>query len=145
MHKMPWTILAASLLAAALGCSNEAAKPLPKPKDEATRRAAQRDRIAADFKQVAEQYKKYNTDTKEPSSKEFWTYMDKQKELRPINMIIMEQQYNIQVPDGGSDMIAYETDPDFEKTRVVGMSDGTVNKALPEDDFQQLLKKGKKP
>jgi hypothetical protein len=143
MRQSCFCFLAVGLLSVALGCSNEAAKPLPKPKDEATRRAAHRENTAEDFKQIAAYYKKYCAETAKPTSEDFWAYFEKQKEARVLAQLIMEQQYAIQVPRGGTGIVGYETDPDLDKTRVVVMADGTVNKTMPEAEFQEAMKKGK--
>jgi hypothetical protein len=115
---------------------NKAAKPLPPPKDETTRRAAQRERIVEDFKQIANYYKAYCSETKEPNSAGFWAYLDGQKEARVISEYIKEQQYAIHVPSGGTGIIGFERDPDLDNTRVVVMADGSVNKAMTEAAFQ---------
>jgi hypothetical protein len=122
----------------ARGYLNKAAKPLPPPKDEATRRAAQRERIAEDFKQIAKYYKAYCSETKEPNSGGFWAYLNGQKDARMISAYIKEQQYAIQVPLGGTGIIGFERDRDLNNTRVVVMADGSVNKAMPEAEFQAI-------
>ena len=53
-----------------------------------------------------------------------------------------EGHYVIQVPPGGSGVLAYEKDMDYQNTRIVVMADGSVTKTMPEADFQAALKKG---
>ena len=122
----------------ALGCGNKNARPLPAPKDEATRRAAERERIAEDFKQIAQYYKAYCAETKEPTSGDFWKYLTRQQEAHTICEYIKEQQYAVQVPAGGTGIIAFERDRDLDDTRVVVMANGSVNKAMPEAEFRAV-------
>jgi hypothetical protein len=129
--------LSGSVLAT-LSYINRAAKPLPPPKDEATRRAAQQERIVEDFKQIANYYKAYCSETKMPTSGGFWAYIDGQKDARTISGYIKEQQYAICVPLGGTGIIGFEKDRDLNNTRVVVMADGSVNKAMPEQEFQAI-------
>jgi hypothetical protein len=66
--------------------------PLPPPLDEATRRAAQRERIAGDLKQIGNYYKAYCTDGMKPTSEGFWKYLEAQDGARAVCGSIKQQQ-----------------------------------------------------
>jgi hypothetical protein len=121
---------------------NQATKPLPPPIDEATRRAVQRERIAEDLKQIGHFYKAYCAEAKKPTSGGFWTYLETQDDARAICGLIKLQQYAVQVPKDGTGIVGYERDPDLNDTHVIVMADGSVNKAMPEAEFQEAIKKG---
>jgi hypothetical protein len=146
----PWIWLLAIAVVLAIGFvltlqyfESQGRSPLPVPKDEVTRRAAQRERIGEDFKLIGRYYKAYIAESKKPTSDGFWTYLNKQQDARAICFIIMEQQYGVQVPKGGVGIVGYERDADLNDTQVVIMADGTVNKSMPTPEFLAAMKKGK--
>jgi hypothetical protein len=131
--------LACSLVVV-LGC-NGASQPLSPPRPEAERRADERERIAQDFQQLAQFYKAYSAETKEPTTSGFWKYLAAQEQARGICMCIKVQRYVIQVPGGWTNIVGYEMDSDLHNTRVVVLADGTVDKAMPEAKFQEAIVK----
>src|SRR5262245_56003950 len=92
---------------------SRATTPLPPPMDEATRRAAHRERIAKDLKQIVHFYKAYCAEAKNPTSGEFWMYLEAHGDARAVCSSIKQQQYAVQVPKDGAGIVGYERDPDL--------------------------------
>lgn len=121
----------------ALGCTETGRTPRP----DAERRVDEREKIARDFVQLAQFYKAYSAEAKEPSTSGFWKYLTAQEPARSICFSIKEQRYAIQVPSNGTGIIGYEMDSDLNKTHVVVSADGTVDKAMPEAKLQEAILK----
>jgi hypothetical protein len=113
------------------------------PAAMAARRGVQQQKAMNDLKQIAIYYNLHRTEVAAPSTDGFIKYLEGQaREAGPLVKAIKEGQYVIQVPMGGTGILAYEKDKDYQNTRVVVTTDGAVTKTMPEADFQAALKKG---
>lgn len=105
----------------------------------AVRRGAQQQAAMNDLKQLFTFYNLYRTEG--AANKEaFLKYLEQEPDARKLNQAIKEGQYIIHSVEPGG-VFAYEKAPDYQKTRVVVLSDGSVQKTMPEEEFQKLIKK----
>ena len=151
--------LGIAMLLVALGCARKDAddkntgNPITNAKGDigqggdaaamAARRAAQQQTAMNDLKTIGQLFGLHKIDVATPTTVGFRRSIEEAKDL-PAHLCtaVKEGQYVIQVPPGGSGILAYEKDRDYQNTRVVVMTDGSVTKTMPEADFQVALKKG---
>lgn len=165
MKRQTIVLLAAFVLVSVLGCdkggtsSSKDGKDTPRPEPKgnpitsatgpigqggdpaamAVRRGVQQQTAMNDLKQLFTFYNIYRTEG--TASKDgFLKYLEQEPEARKLNKAIKDGQYIIHSVDPGG-VFAYEKAADYQSTRVVCLSDGSVQKTMPEVEFQKLIKK----
>lgn len=157
---MQRALVIAALILLVLGCAREDGKddknkgnPITSAKGPigqggdpgamAARRSVQQQNAINHLKTIGQYYALHRIDVAMPTTAGFTKYLEDAKDLpAPLRAAVKEGQYVIQVPPGGSGVLAYEKDKDYQNTRVVVMTDGAVTKTMSEADFQAALKKG---
>jgi hypothetical protein len=159
MRRTPFAIVAVSMVLATFGCGKDddgdknkgnpitnAKGPIGQGGDPgamAMRRGAQQTDAVNQLRAIGQLYNTYRIDAATPTSDGFIKYLEQSKDLpAAFHTALKEGRYVIQVPPGGTGVLAYEKDKDYQNTRVVVMTDGAVTKTMPEADFQAALKKG---
>jgi hypothetical protein len=163
---MMW--IGVAVMLAALGCGKNDPTGGDKPKDHkgnpiteekgkigqggdpaamAIRRSAQQLKAVGELKQVGEYYNIYRAgqDSAAPTADGFLKYMEADRTAPAgLKKALKDGDYVVNAalsPTAGG-VLAYEKEKDYQGTRVVVMTDGSVQKTMPEADFQAALKKG---
>ncbi|OAI40855.1 hypothetical protein AYO40_04135 [Planctomycetaceae bacterium SCGC AG-212-D15] len=152
-------------LVLALGCAKEDPTGGDRPKDHkgnpiteekgkigqggdpaamAVRRGTQQQKAMNDLKQIGVYFNLYRTEAGNPTTDGFRKYIEGEARTAPaLVKMVKDGDYVLNVPKGGDGILAYEKDKDYQGTRVVVMTDGSVQKTMSEADFQATLKKGR--
>lgn len=159
MQQTLFAIVAMSMMLAIPGCGKDDAGEKNKgnpitsakgpigqggdPAAMAVRRGAQQQEAMNQLRTIAQLYNTYRIDAAAPTTEGFTKYLEQSKDLpAAFHAALKEGRYVIQLPPGGTGILAYEKDKDYQNTRVVVTTDGAVTKTMPEADFQAALKKG---
>jgi hypothetical protein len=164
MNRIAITMLAGVFLAGSpVGCAKKAdstGKSEPKgnpiteakgpigqggdPAAMAVRRGAQQQKAMADLSNIGIYYNTYLTDNPRPSADSFLKYMEGDRTVpAALQRALKDGDYviNSAITPNVTCILAYEKDKDYQGTRVVVMTDRSVQKRMTEADFQAALKK----
>ena len=113
------------------------------PAAMAVRRGAPQAKAVNDMKQLATYYNLYRTEAGAPNTMGFLKYLDDQaRDAAALVKAVKDGAYVVRVPKDPSatGMLAWEKDADYQGTRVVVMTDGSVTKTFSQADFQKAQK-----
>lgn len=111
----------------------------------AVRRASEQMKAVNDMRQLGTLFQVYRTSGEASSTEGFCKHLEQDRETAALSKAVKEGRYVVQIPKmpDASGILAYEKDADYQGTRVVVMTDGSVQKTMPESEFQKALKAGK--
>jgi hypothetical protein len=115
------------------------------PAAMAVRRGAQQQKAIGDFRAIGQFYNAYRAESGRPSADGFRKYIEQDRTVpAALQQALKNGDYVITIPGDPNvtGVLAYEKDKDYQGTRVVVMTDGSVQKTMSEADFQAALKKG---